>query len=206
MLGQGAWGWYIAPAFGGLAPPGLPGHSEDIGLPYAPDQARRLMAEAGYPNGQGFPPVEAWGVAAENSVTETVHDQWLEILGIECRMEQMEQNTFYRRLEQETPHLFFNGWQADYPDPDNFFRVAITYQARWHDPAYDQMVEKAGHMTDQTGRMKIYREADRILMQEAVIMPLFYGRANLLIKPWVRRYSLSPIQPFTLKDTVIEPH
>jgi ABC-type oligopeptide transport system substrate-binding subunit len=61
-------------------------------------------------------------------------------------------------------------------------------------------------MTDQTERMRIYREADRMLMQEAVIMPLFYGRSNLLIKPWVRSNAVSPIQPFVLKDLVIEPH
>jgi len=200
-------GGYAAPATGGLVPPGLLGHSEDIGLPFAPDQARRLMAEAGYPNGKGFPAIEIWRVGPDTSeVADTIHDQWLELLGVDCQIQGMEQNTFYRRLEHETPHISFSGWQADYPDPDDFFRVGMIYQARWHNESYDRMVENAGHMIDQAERMKIYREADRILMQEAVIMPLFYGRSNLLIKPWVRNNAISPIQPFMLKDIVIEPH
>jgi len=59
MLGDVIWRGYVFPATGGLIPPGMPGHSAGIGLPCDPQKARRLMAEAGYPGGRGFPMVEA---------------------------------------------------------------------------------------------------------------------------------------------------
>jgi ABC-type oligopeptide transport system substrate-binding subunit len=61
-------------------------------------------------------------------------------------------------------------------------------------------------MTDLTERIKIYQAADRILIQEAVIVPLSYGRQHLLIKPWVKRYPMSPLSGFDGKDVIIEPH
>lgn len=199
---------YAAPAMSGLVPAGLPGHLGEPGLPFAPERARQLLSEAGYPNGKGFPSINVWLITPESmNMFEAIHDQWLEHLGVESRWETMDSDCLYRRLETEQhPHIFFNGWLADYPDPDTFLRVGIAYQTRWHHPEYDRLVEQARRVTNQAERMKMYREAERILIQEAPVMPLIYGRSNLLVKPWVRRFPISPIKGLIAKDVIIEEH
>ncbi len=198
---------YVAPATGGLLPPGMPGHSPGIALPYDPQQARRLLAEAGYPGGRGFPVVDALGFRAAESRSEYLQAHWRENLGIEITWETVEWAEFLDRLGNETPHLTSLGWVADYPDPDSFLRVSRARSwAGWQNATYDRLVKEAGQVMCQGERMKLYRQADRILVEEAPILPLIYERDHLLVKPWVSRYPLSAIKPSFWKDVVIELH
>jgi len=112
-------------------------------------------------------------------------------------------------MDREPPHLFLVAWGADYPDPNNFLRESSFWDhTRWQNKVYNILVEKARRLTDQGKRMELYQEADRILVEEAPIMPLIYSRQGLLVKPWVRKYPTSPIviEYFFGKDVIIEPH
>jgi ABC-type oligopeptide transport system substrate-binding subunit len=75
----------------------------------------------------------------------------------------------------------------------------------WHE-AYNNLVEEARRATDQDQRMKLYQQADRILVEEAAIMPLAYGRRHLLMKPWVRQFPTSHTRSWFWKDVIIEAH
>ncbi len=195
------------PATGGFIPPGIPGHSPGIALAYDPDQARNLLAEAGYPGGRGFPAVEALTIVAPVGLSEYLQPQWRENLGIEVTWETMEYAEARDRLRREPPHIFVGGWTASYPDPDNFLRVALPLnETGWQNEAYDRLVEQARKVTEQAERMKLYGQADRILVEEAVIVPLSYARYHLLVKPWVRKYPMSPVNVWFWKDVIIEPH
>ena len=79
------------------------------------------------------------------------------------------------------------------------------YETGWRNETYDRLVEEARRLTDQGERMKLYGQADRILVEEAAIIPLYYGREHWLVKPWVSKYPLSPSRRFW-KDVVIEAH
>ena len=103
--------------------------------------------------------------------------------------------------------MFGLGWVADYPDPDSFLRASLIQRnTGWRDPTYDGQVERARRSTDQAERMKLYAQADRILIEEAVLLPVSYGRNHLLVKPWVSRYPTSAIGKLFWKDVVIESH
>jgi ABC-type oligopeptide transport system substrate-binding subunit len=200
---------YASPAKGGLVPPGMPGHSPGIGLPYDPERARHLLAEAGYPGGRGFPGLEALGTHATEAVLvmQYLQAQWLENLGVEITWSQMEWGSFLDRLDRQTPDMWLGGWEADYPDPDSFLRSSPwRFRTRWQDQAFDELVGRARRVTEQGDRMRMYQQADRILVEEAPILPLLYHRRHLLVKPWVRRYPTSPMKMWYWKDVVIEPH
>jgi oligopeptide transport system substrate-binding protein len=200
---------YSFPATGGLVPPGMPGHSPEIQLPYDPEWARHLLAEAGYPAGRGFPVVDAWSLDDPFPVPimQYLQAQWLENLGVEVVWNQMEYGEFIDRLDRETPHMWLLGWRADYPDPDSFLRANLwRVRTKWQNEAFDALVEGARRVMDQEERMRMYQQADRILVEEAPILPLLHHRDHLLVKPWVRKYPTSPIRPWFWKDVIIEPH
>jgi oligopeptide transport system substrate-binding protein len=193
------------PATGGFVPPGMPGHSAGIGMPYDPDRARHLLAEAGYPGGRGLPVVDVLTPPVNEPVVEYLQRQWRENLGVEATCEAMEQAKWLDRLEKELPHLYCSRWGADYPDPDNFLRVAVSSMmglSWWQNEAYDALVEEARRVMDQEERMKLYRQAERILVEELPIMPLVYHWWADLVKPWVKLRG--PTMMY--KDVIIEPH
>jgi ABC-type oligopeptide transport system substrate-binding subunit/class 3 adenylate cyclase/tetratricopeptide (TPR) repeat protein len=206
MVGMILRGYYFS-GTGGFVPPGMPGHSAGIGLPYDPERARQLLAEAGYPGGRGFPIVDALAFHGTEPAVEYLQAQWRESLGVEIPWESMEWSLFLDRLDREPPHTWLTGWAADYPDPDNFLRVShVRRYTGWQNEAYDRLVEEAQRVTDQGKRMKLYEQADRILIEEAAVMPLFYSRWHLLVKPWVRNYISSVTGKWLWKDIIIEPH
>ena len=131
--------------------------------------------------------------------------RWREDLGIEIVWEVVDFAMFEDGLRQEPPQMFLQGWAADYPDPDSFLRVAFPRDVTgWQNDTFDGLVESARRVMDPAHRLKLYAQADRILMEDAVVLPLVYGRKHLLIKPWVRNYNISEGQGW--KDVVIEPH
>jgi oligopeptide transport system substrate-binding protein len=210
-LSDVVWGGTDVPATGGLVPQGMPGHSPGIGLPYDPKGARQLLAEAGYAGGRAFPPMVVfsarwyWEEALKN-----LQAQWLENLGVQTTwqiVDPVDYADWSRTPRREHPHLSLGGWNADYPDPDNFLRVTIEgLRRRWDNLAYERLIEEASRLTDQAERMALYRQADRMLIEEAVVMPITYGRLHLLVKPWVARYALSPMRNASYKDVILEPH
>jgi ABC-type oligopeptide transport system substrate-binding subunit len=194
------------PATGGFVPPGMPGHSAGIGLSYDPQRARQLLTEAGYPGGRGFPVLDAF-TFSWHGIEEVPQADWREDLGVEIAWETMEAGVFWDRLDREPPHVFLSAWVADYPDPDSFLRASpARLHTGWRNEAYERLVEEARRVTDQGERMKLYRQADGILVDEAAIMPIIYGRLNMLVKPWVRKYPTSAITGWFWKDVLIEPH
>jgi oligopeptide transport system substrate-binding protein len=197
-----------SPARGGFIPPGLPGHSPGIGLPYDPDGARKLLAEAGYPGGSGFPALESL-IGYPDLVAQStfLQEQWREVLQVEVRWELIEIARFVNRLDREAPNLFLFSWMADYPDPDDFLRVCpLQRRTVWQNEAYDRLVAEARGLTDQRERMELYRQAEQILVEEAPILPLLYEPVHLLVKPWVKTYPISPMGAWFWKDVILEPH
>jgi ABC-type oligopeptide transport system substrate-binding subunit/DNA-binding SARP family transcriptional activator len=197
---------YLFPATGGFVPPGMPGHSAGIALPHDPGRARRLLAEAGYPSGHGFPTVDA--LVFRDHVPDYLRAEWQDNLGVEIAWNTaMDWATFRERLDRERPHVFGLGQAAAHADPDWFLRACDARRwTRWRDEAYDGLVEEARRVPDQRKRMGLYHTADRLLVQEAAIMPLGYTRLHLLAKPWVSRFPTSASTRWCLKDVVIEPH
>ena len=110
-------GWG-APAIGGYLPPGFPGHSPDIGLPFDPQLAQELLKEAGYPEGSGFPTLILYlsGHRAMIIAARALQQAWAEHLGIQVEVHKV---TWSELLERFIGSDFcITGWLADFPDPE----------------------------------------------------------------------------------------
>jgi ABC-type transport system substrate-binding protein len=200
---------YAFPATGGLVPPGMPGHSPGIAPPCDPDGARRLLAEAGYPGGCGFPATRSLvrDDPGHLLAAEYLQAQWLENLGVEIAWEPKEWGSFYHLFSERAPHMWLVGWYLDYPDPDDILRVQWWLPLiGWQNEDYRGLVEGARRVLDQAERMEMYQQADRILMDEVPLLPLCYGRFHMLVKPWVKNLVTSPMKWWSWKDVVLEPH
>jgi ABC-type oligopeptide transport system substrate-binding subunit len=130
-------------------------------------------------------------------------------LDVETKLEVIEWSELDKRMNNEPPAISVIGWGADCPDPDYFLRSSVIQDGtQWRNEAYDELVGTAKRIVDQKKRMKLYRQADRMLVEEAPVLPLAYGRSGLLIKSWVKKYPTSPLAIYSWfgKEVVIEPH
>ena len=194
-------------ASGGFIPPGMPGHSPRIALPFDPKLAYQFLSEAGYSDDLEFPEIEAIFLPGTEPYVKHTKLQLRENLGIAIEVKIADQKVLDERLQFIIkPHLSGEGWVSDYPDPDNFMRVGFPWDfTGWHNKSYERLLEKASVSTDQDLRMNLYRRADKILIQEAPIIPLYYGCDEYLIKPWIKGIHISP-ESFHWRDITVEPH
>jgi len=201
-------------ASGGLVPPGMPGHSPDIGLAYDVELGRKLLAQAGYPGGRGFPELNVLFPRGGSTYAEEVKRQWRENLGIEITFVATDPRGLDDWEEiQHTSPMMVMGWLADYPDPDNFLRqsdiITRLHYVGWHDADYDRLVEEAARTTDRVKRMTMYRQADRLLVEEqALVLPISYGFSHEvnLIKPWVKNLKTNLLGYMLFQNVIVEEH
>jgi oligopeptide transport system substrate-binding protein len=194
------------PAAGGFVPPTLPGHSPGIGLPYDPAQARQLMAQAGYPDGQGLITDEIVYTPRRSHLLEYLKSQWIDNLNVEVAIKITDWDNVLSLSTHLNRNVFFAGWDADYPDPDCFLRVGIQrFFPRWRNDQYSQLLEEAQRTLDQSERIRLYQEADKILIEDAVIIPVTYAQQHSLVKPWAKIPTIN-IKNLHFKDVIIEPH
>ena len=198
----------VSPATGGLAPRGMPGYCEGIAPPYDLDRARQLLAEAGYPDGRGFPAMHCLAMSgpALQALSSFLQGQWRQNLGLDVSWKTMEWGEYAERVREEHPHVYLLCWVADFPDPDTYLRVGVDIHSAWRNDAYASLVEQARHAMNQAERMSLYRQAEKILADEAPIMVVGYGEETFLLQPWVGKFPASAVVESFWKDVVIERH
>jgi oligopeptide transport system substrate-binding protein len=171
-------------------PPGMSAHNPKIGLPFNPPEARRLLREAGYPDGKGFPRVVlAYNTDEDHKmVAEALQGMWQRNLGVVAALENQEWKVYLKKLQNDPPHLFRLGWGADYPDPDNFMKLFAANSGnnntRWKNPRYDQLLERAARELDAKKRAQLYDQAQKILCEtDLPILPLFWRSETTVLNP-----------------------
>lgn len=156
------------------------------------DQAKALLAEAGYPNGEGFPKITilALNDQERKDTAQVMQAMWKENLGIESEIVTYESKVYWEEFYLGNYDVAYDGWTGDYPDPstnlDCFIASRRGNQNRWSGAEaekYDQLMEENLTLVDNQKRMENFAAAEKILMDEMPIMPLYYRNAQLLIKP-----------------------
>jgi oligopeptide transport system substrate-binding protein len=171
-------------------PPGMVAHNDKIGLGFDPAAAKKLMRDAGYPDGKGFPPVVlAYNTEEDHKlIAEAVQGMWQKYLGVVVKLENQEWKVYLKKLQNDPSNIFRMGWGADYPDPDNFMKLFTANSGnnhtRWKNAKFDQLLEQAARELDANKRAKLYDEAQTILTDnDAVIVPFFWTAETTLLNP-----------------------
>lgn len=184
----------------GILPPGMPGYDPDLqGYPYHPAKAKRLLAEAGYPNGVGFPRVQIWsiGKSASSRAELTAYQAYLADVGIQADIRfASDWPTYKALLEQGKLPMFRLVWYADIPDPDNFLSPLLyssspTNRTFYHNPRVDQLLEQARKTVDEAQRIALYREVQHIVHDDAPWIVQHHAVLNYLYQPYVRGVEVS---------------
>ena len=182
----------------GLLPPGIPGFSESLeGIPFDPETARQLLAESRYAD--SFPEITFSAVDADGSPLESVQFMlaaWAEELGVEVQTDLLAPDVYYYQLEGVAEHIFTYGWVADYPDPENFLDLLLhseRHDARYINRSFDSLVERARVEQDRETRLALYNEAERLLLDDTGIIPLFHVKDYVLVRPHVKGFTITPV-------------
>ena len=185
-------------AANGLLPPGMPGFGADLDRPdYDPPAARSLLAESSY-GADGLPEI-VWTVPTQggwaSAAVAFLADGWQRDLGVEVRLEGIEWQEYYQRLDAgDYGQILIEGWCADYPDPENFLEAlfhstATQNRAHYASAEFDRLVEAARVETDLARRLEAYRQAEQLLLDDA---PAIFinpsGPSFIVWKPGVGGY------------------
>lgn len=172
--------------------------------------ARRLLAEAGYPDGRGLPPVTLIYNTSEGhkAIAEAVQEMWRKNLGVNVAIANQEWKVFINARTKGDYQLARHGWTGDYLDPmtfiDMFTADSGNNDPQYRNPAYEELVSRAKESNDQAVRMRLMHEAERLLMDDAVIAPVYYYTNTVLVKPNVKGYMRSVMGVIYFKEAYLE--
>jgi oligopeptide transport system substrate-binding protein len=174
-----------------LVPPGMPGYTPPPGITENAGEARRLLAEAGHPNGAGFPELSILVNRGLGHVpaAEMVQQEWSDRLGIAVRIEQVEWKVFLDMVQRGEYQVARGGWYGDYVDPNTFLDMFLTgggnNQTGWSSAEYDALIEEAARQAPGPERMRTFARAEAILVRETPIMPLYFYTILMLVRPGI---------------------
>ena len=191
----------MAPAYG-ILPPGMPGYNSGLqGLQFDVQKAKDLIAASKYGDVSKFPPIVFTTSGYGNDISGIlggVIASWKQNLGVDVTVRQLEPPNYLYSLNKEKDNLYDQGWIADYPDPQDFLDVLFGTGAQYNtggysNPTLDALLKSASTQADVTTRLKMYDDAETMIVGDAAVLPLYFGRSYVLVKPYVKNYVLSPL-------------
>ncbi|MFH1017929.1 MAG: peptide ABC transporter substrate-binding protein [Pseudomonadota bacterium] len=174
-----------------FVPDGLAGYQSPRSVLYDPKEARRLLAEAGYPDGKNLPElVFSYNTLSGNRLlVEAIQQMWKKELGVRTRLENEEWSVYLERLRMKKFQIGRMSWFGDYPDPYTFLELVTSQNTSnysgWSSPRYEALLREANLSRDAKTRMGIFRTAEELMLGEQPLIPIYVFTRSYLKKPYL---------------------
>jgi oligopeptide transport system substrate-binding protein len=175
-----------------FTPPNTAGYTCQSSIPYDIDLARKTLAEAGYPNGRGLPPIEILFNTSENHklIAEAVQQMWRQNLNVNATLLNQEEKVYFDSRRQMNYQVIRSTWIGDYVDANSFLDLWVTNglnnQTGWSNADYDRLVAEASQTGDEAARYAAFQKAEAILLEDAPVLPVYFYTHAFLIRPSVK--------------------
>jgi len=193
-----------------FVPPSTGGYDSRAHVPAQFDEARRLLAAAGYPGGAGLPlfEIQVRNDELQPKIIEAVQAMWQRELGVRVSIALLEQKVSIANQQALDYTIGVNGWVADFPDPLTFLDLFVTGGGNnwtgWGDPAYDRLIATAARTVDPKARYELFQQAEALLLEQAPVAPLVFGARNFLIAPSVKGWEPAPVGIYQYKKVYLQ--
>lgn len=163
------------------------------------EEAKKLLAEAGYPNGEGFPTIEYMinSSSAHQEIAEAITYMWKEKLGINSSISAQDWAVFIGTRDAGDYQIARHGWLADYNDPISFLDMWVTNggnnDANYSNPKYDELIAKVKASSDRAERIGYMHQAEDILGEDMPIIPIYFYTDKYLKADKLKGFYTSPL-------------
>lgn len=201
------------PALYGMIPKGLPGYDTSLvkGFDYNPDKSRRLLADAGFPNGKGLGEITLSTTASYLDLCKYIQNQLGEI-GIKLKIDVNPPASLREMIAKSKIPFFRGSWIADYPDAENYlslftsenFCPAGPNYTHFSNKEFDILYNKAQKEVNDSLRYRYYSLMDQLIINEAPVVVLYYDQVLRFAQKNIRNLGSNPMNLLTLKKVVKE--
>ena len=190
----------------GFVPAGLPSFDPVKVQGYKYDQAKalQLLKEAGYANGEGLPPIKLLTIPQYADLGSYIANE-LQQIGIKVQVEAIQKSLLLEQTSKSQALFFRGSWIADYPDAENYLSVfysknpAPPNYTRYKNIAFDELYEKSLAENNDSLRATFYQQADKLVISEAPVIPLWYDMVIHLVHPYVKDFIANSLNLLELR-------
>jgi oligopeptide transport system substrate-binding protein len=179
----------------GYTPPGMGDYKPLNKIAYDPARARQLLAEAGYPNGKGFPKftIHFNTMESHRAIAEAIQQMWKEELNIDVGLENQEWKVYLDTQNNKNYDLSRSAWIGDFMDPVTFLSMWTTgngnNNTNWGNPKFDALIEQAARTGDPNARLEILHQAEDLFLSEAPVVLVYWYTNAYLLQPSVQNWN-----------------
>jgi oligopeptide transport system substrate-binding protein len=196
------------PGIAGMVPDGMPSFDSTkvIGYDYNQAKAKKLLKDAGFPNGKGLPIITLNTTSTYADLCEYIQGQ-LEGIGIKIKIDINQAGQHLAMVSQLKLPFFRGSWIADYPDAENYLSLFYSKNftpsgpnyTHFKNTAFDSLYEKSLTITNDSIRFNLYQQMDSLVMEEAPVVVLYYDQSMRLIQNNIEGLSTNPMNSLVLK-------
>jgi oligopeptide transport system substrate-binding protein len=197
----------------GILPAEMPGHNSGLqGLEFNPQKALALIKQSTYGDVSKLPAItlttSGYGGAVGSNL-EALVNEWRTNLGVEVTIREIDPERFLYHTKDELDNMFDSGWSADYPHPQDFLDLLFASNTAsnyggYSNPAVDALLQKAAAELDSAKSLALYQQAEQMIVSDAAVLPLWFGKEYTLVKPNIHGYTPNAMGEVKLNQVTID--